>query len=228
MDTIGGEMIMVKRRKGRIASGVVMCACVILLYGCTGQDEYNRTESISSNISEEENTQTKPEVMHFYDEYSRNQIEKNVSIYEEISSSGEGADYGRVKVVLSPLFDDENISSLEYFIENGNGSFMDDADFGAMKKQEKNKKVEEVRDISDVYRCSLDGQKGLYFTQYYNIDANLSNSDATIVKQNILKKICLKVNVTYKDGTVVSHSYVLDFKYDYNITNVQIYELVEK
>lgn len=227
-----------KKLKKSFVIGTTLC--ILFVLGCGADDNAGKKESDNQeSLCQEESKAEEFETMieeQFHSEYTRTKIDKTVRIFEESQIRGFGADtkYGRIRVKLSPLFDEEGIVRIEYYIDDGNGYFMDTADFMIMKVDEMERRAgAQTTWEENGYHCTLEEQQDIFFTIYYKHNINLAEEQQRILKGNSIRKVSIVVILKYKDGSEKQHRYAFDYKYSEfiqsdNFTNGIIYELTNK
>lgn len=198
---------------------------LLFVMGC-GEISNEKKEEV--NNSEEIITEE-----YYHGEYGRRIVYKSIGIFDSNRTLGFKSNvknrYGCIRVELAPLFDDDNITRIEYHIEDGNGYFMDKNNFMIMEEEELEKRIDTLTQWEENgYHCAVEDQQGIFFTIYYKHDINLDSERELILKRNLIRKVTIVIDLKYKDGTEKQHRYAFDFPYSYNYTNVNIYELTKE
>lgn len=203
---------------------------MLFVIGC-GENQNNKEEYNNSETVSEETTEAAITEEHFHSEYTWKEINKSVNVFEQSMTREQenNTRYGCIRVELAPLFDDDDITRIEYHIDNGNGYFMDKNEFATMSVEQMEKQADTLTKWEENgYHCSLEEQEDIYFTVYFKHGINLERQQQITLKSNLMRKLSIVVDLKYKDGTEKQHRYAFDFPYNYNITNVKIYELTKE
>lgn len=195
--------------------------------GCKGNND--KPENVNEETTEVVATETITEE-HFHKDYVWKELNKYAAITEQEKTFGGNNKtiYGCLSVNLTSLFDDDDIAEIEYFIEDGNGYFMDKV-FSTMSEEQLDKQMDTItKPEENRYSCTLEEQKDVYFSVYYNLDSKLETQQNVTLKSNLVRKLSVVVNLKYKDGTKEQHRYAFDFSNSHSYKNADIYELIKE
>lgn len=215
---------------------LVVIGMLFIMSMTVGCDRKNNQDYIEETNYSEETTEQTISVEQFHSEYTMTEIDKKVRILDQYQTRGfDPKDkYGCIRITFVPLFDDKDITRIDYCIEDGNGYFMDTADFNTMKVEEMERRAGTLTTADENgYHCTLEEQDDIYFSIYYKHDVLLSEDQQHILQGNLIRKLSVVANVKYQDGSESVHRFAFDYKYtEYtysdNFTNGKIYELTKK
>lgn len=199
------------KRIGIIISFVLL----IFLNGC--QKEVDVDDNFNVSCAEE-TTQT-PKITvtpSTENKYHWEKLEQTVKVKRSSRKIQDGKYYLLSQYYMKPLCDDD-VDTIEYYLENCNGSFMDE--------NFENPFGDNV--ISTPYIVPGNNQDELYFSVYFVFDHEAEITHAEEVKKanEILENMQIRLTITYNDGTIKERQ--IGFKnpsnYDYKL--LDMYEL---
>ena len=118
-------------------------------------------------------------------------------------------------VKFEPLCKEDNIKSIEYYMENATGTFMDS-----------NKDKPYLNEVTSTpYILNGSNQDGIYFSVYFNFDDKLEHAEEVKYVTDIFEKIRIKLTITFNDGSVKERNFALKSTSEYNYKNFDMYEI---
>lgn len=120
-------------------------------------------------------------------------------------------------ISFEPLCLDDNIKSIEYGLENVNGTFMDE-NTDPYKDNVQNKS----------YVLEENSQENIYFSIYFHMNTALSMQEKFAYADSVFSAARIQMTITYNNGTTKERIFALKASYpeNYNLKYYNIYELV--
>jgi len=208
-------------------TGILICVVLSMaLIGCTKKSMNTDNESISQTSTIQETT---PIQTTFSTDISNstadNYVWEKLKQYAKISyGSGirkdDGRYYLRQEYVFTPLCEEDNIVSIEYYLKDGTGTFMDPNRDSAFGDNLTNKP----------YLLNGNNQDGIYFSVYiiFENEAQMTNDQKVQTAAKILEKQYIQLTITYQDGSVKVRNIGFKLISNSNYYNLDMYELTLK
>ena len=199
---------------------------LMTLIGCTKKSMNTDKETISQTSSIQETTQIQTtSATDISNSTADNYVWEKLKQYAKISygtgkSKDDGKYYLRQEYVFTPLCEEDNIASIEYYLKDGTGTFMDpirDSAFG-----------DNV--INEPYLLKGNNQEGIYFSVYiiFENEAQMTNDQKVQNAAKILEKQHIQLTITYQDGSVKVRNIGFKLMSNSNYYNLDMYELTLK
>ena len=199
---------------------------LMTLIGCTKKAMNTDKETISQISSIQETTPIQTTgTTDISNSTADNYVWEKLKQYAKNSySSGmrkdDGKYYLRQEYVFTPLCEDDNIVSVEYYLKDGTGTFMDPNRDSAFAGNLTNKP----------YLLNGNNQDGIYFSVYiiFENEAQMTNDQKVQNAAKILEKQHIQLTITYQDGSVKVRNIGFKLMSNSNYYNLNMYELTLK
>lgn len=186
---------------------IIAIICVLFcVAGITMLIEYGKPQINEASLSTCENEEK---------EYIWTKINQNVKIEPFGMSHNRGDLYFLTTIRFEPLCNEDNISGIEYNLENAVGKFMDSNKDDAYKNN-----VENVP-----YFLKGNNQESIYFTEYYTFKPDITHTEEVKYVTDIFEKIRIRLTITFNDGSVKERNFALKSTSIYNYKNFDMYEI---
>jgi len=151
------------------------------------------------------------------DNYIGEKLKQYAKRYYGSSNIQNGNFYLRQEYIFTPLCEEDKITSIEYYLENGTGTFMDPNRTSPYSDNVK----------TEPYVLEGNNQEGIYFSVYfvYENGANSTNDQKVKKFAEVLEKLCIRLTITYQDGSVKVRYIGFKLASKYNYYNLDMYEL---
>ena len=207
--------------------GILICGLLLMtLFGCTQKTVNSDKESISQTSSIQETISIPTaSAASISNSTADNYVWEKLKQYAKISNGSgmrkdDGKYYLRQEYVFNPLCEEDNILSIEYYLKDGTGTFMDPNKTTAFGDKVVNKP----------YLLNGSNQDGIYFSVYiiFENEAQMTNDQKVQCAAKILEKQYIQLTITYQDGSVKVRNVGFKLISKSNYYNLDMYELTLK